>query len=51
MPDLLERLKERKLIQWAVTSAAGGWVALQVLDVVADPWGLSNGVVRGAQAA
>ncbi len=51
MPDLFERLKERKLIQWAVTSAAGGWVALQVLDVVAEPWGLSNGVVRGAQAA
>ena len=51
MPNLLERLKERKLIQWALTSAAVGWVALQVLDVVADPWGLSNGVVRGAQAA
>jgi TolB-like protein len=51
VPDLLERLKERKLFQWALAYAAGSWVALQVLDVVADPWGLSDAVVRGAQAA
>ena len=47
---LLDRLKERKLVQWALAYIAGGWIVLQVLDVTAEPWGLSGGVVRAAQA-
>ncbi len=48
---LLQRLKERKLVQWTLAYVAGGWVVLQVLDVTAEPWGLSGGVVRAMQAA
>ena len=37
MPErfFLARLKERKLVQWAVAYVAGARVVLQVMDVVA----------------
>ncbi len=34
--DLWVRLKERKLVQWALAYLAGAWVLLQVADVLAD---------------
>jgi TolB-like protein len=34
MPPLLSRLKERKLVQWALAYAAGGWALLEAADVV-----------------
>jgi TolB-like protein/Tfp pilus assembly protein PilF len=40
-PSLLERLKERKLVQWALAYLAGGLVVLQILDAVAGPLSLS----------
>ena len=49
MHPIIQRLKERKLVQWALAYLAGAWLVLQVLDVAAEPWGLSNGVVRGVQ--
>lgn len=48
--DLLNRIKERNIPQWAFAYLAAGWVALQVLDVVADPWGVTDGMIRGVQA-
>lgn len=56
MPDptdksILRRLKERKLVEWALAYLAGAWLVLQVLDVTAEPWGLSAGFIRAAQAA
>ncbi len=45
----LQRLKERKLVGWALAYGAGAWLVLQVLDVTAEPWGLSGGVVRAVQ--
>jgi TolB-like protein len=39
--SLLTRLKERKLVQWALAYIAGAWVVLQVMDVVAEPLSLS----------
>ena len=50
MESFLDRLKQRKLFQWAFAYVAGGWLVAQVLDVVADPWGLSGGLVRTVQA-
>jgi serine/threonine-protein kinase len=47
--SLLTRLKERKLVQWAVAYLAGAWVLLQVMDVVAEPWGLSSFLLRSIQ--
>lgn len=48
--DLLSRIKHRNLPQWAFAYLAAAWVALQVLDVVADPWGITDAMIRGIQA-
>jgi TolB-like protein len=36
MPELLQRLRQRKLAQWALAYLAGAWVLLQVAGLVAD---------------
>ena len=46
-PSLLQRLKERKLVQWAVAYLAGAWVVYEVVDTVGDRWGLPNSFFRG----
>jgi hypothetical protein len=50
MDSFLDRLKRRKLFQWALAYVATAWLVAQVLDVVAEPWGPSGGLVRTAQA-
>ena len=49
MPDssLLQSLKERKLVQWALAYLAGGFVVVQLLDAVKDPLGLTPAIHRG----
>jgi hypothetical protein len=44
--DLLRRLKQRKIAQWALAYLAGGWALLQVLDVVANRFDWPNAVMR-----
>ena len=39
MTDLLQRLRERKLGQWALAYLTGGWVLLQVLGLAAESYG------------
>jgi serine/threonine-protein kinase len=46
-PSLLQRLKERKLVQWALAYLAGAFVVFQAVEVMAEPWGISPGVQRG----
>jgi len=46
-PSLLQRLKERKLVQWALAYSAGAWVLYEVVDTVGDRWGLSNAFFQG----
>jgi hypothetical protein len=43
MPSLLQRLKERKLFQWALAYLAGAWLIFQGIEVLAEPWNLSAG--------
>jgi TolB-like protein len=38
MTDLWHRLKQRKLVQWAVAYVAGAFALIQVLDVVLDSY-------------
>ena len=38
MADLLVKLKQRKLVQWALAYVAGAWALLQVLDLAAGSW-------------
>jgi TolB-like protein/Tfp pilus assembly protein PilF len=42
----LTRLKERKLVQWALAYLAGAWLVLQVLDLFADAFDWSTGIQR-----
>jgi hypothetical protein len=46
MNPLLQRLRERKLFQWALAYLAGAWVLFQGIEVMAEPWGLSPGFQR-----
>jgi TolB-like protein/tetratricopeptide (TPR) repeat protein len=46
-PPLLQRLKERKLVQWALAYLAGAFVVFQGVEVMAEPWGLSPAFQRG----
>ncbi|MFC1661298.1 hypothetical protein ACFL3S_07605 [Gemmatimonadota bacterium] len=45
-PSLLQRLKERKLVQWAVAYSAGAFVVFQAVEVMAEPWGISPALQR-----
>ncbi len=46
MTPLFQRLRERKLFQWALAYLAGGWIVFQGVEVLAEPWGLSPGFQR-----
>ncbi|MGD2217922.1 MAG: tetratricopeptide repeat protein [Gemmatimonadales bacterium] len=46
MTPLLQRLRERKLFQWALAYLAGAWVLFQGIEVMAEPWGLSPNFQR-----
>ncbi|HSC11737.1 MAG TPA: tetratricopeptide repeat protein [Rhodanobacteraceae bacterium] len=51
MADLLRRLRERKLVQWALAYAAGAFALLQGLDIIAQQFGWADGVRRGITIA
>jgi TolB-like protein/thioredoxin-like negative regulator of GroEL len=36
MPPFLQRLKQRKIVQWAIAYFAGAWVSLEVFDMIAE---------------
>jgi TolB-like protein/Flp pilus assembly protein TadD len=40
-PSLVERLRDRKFIQWAIAYLAGASVVFQGVEVLAEPWGIS----------
>ncbi|MFC1661360.1 hypothetical protein ACFL3S_07925, partial [Gemmatimonadota bacterium] len=46
-PSLLQRLKERKLVQWALAYLAGAWVIYEVVDTVGDRWSLPDVFFQG----
>ena len=46
--DFLERLKQRKLVQWALAYGAGAWVLLQVLGLMVDSYEWPHGIMRVA---
>jgi TolB-like protein/Tfp pilus assembly protein PilF len=43
-----ERLRQRKLVQWALAYLAGAWVLLQVLGLAADSYEWPGAVMRAA---
>ena len=46
MADLRQRLKQRKLVQWALAHAAAAFALLQVIDIVAAKFGWPSSVER-----
>jgi len=46
MTPLLQRLRERKLFQWALAYLAAAWIVFQGIEVMAEPWGLSPAFQR-----
>ncbi|MBS0212764.1 MAG: tetratricopeptide repeat protein [Proteobacteria bacterium] len=47
MEAFLQRLKERKLVQWALAYVAAAFALIQVLDVVAQRFGWPDALERG----
>lgn len=49
MPESFwDRLRRRKLVQWAVAYVAGAWALLQVVDLVGDHFAWPAAVLRGS---
>lgn len=41
VPSFLQSVRQRKLVQWALTYLAGAFVVFQVVEVIAEPWGIA----------
>jgi TolB-like protein len=39
-------LKDRKIVQWALAYLASAWLLMQLIDVVGERWGVSDGASR-----
>ena len=46
-PSLLQRLKERKLVQSGLAYLAGAWVLYEVTSTVGGAWNLPNALLQG----
>lgn len=46
MPSFLQRLRKRKLFQWALAYLAAAWLVFQGVEVLAEPWHLSEAIQR-----
>ena len=51
MTEFLQRLKQRKLVQWALAYIAAAFALLQGIDIVAQQFGWPEGVRRGITLA
>ena len=51
MDEFLTRLRERKLVQWALAYVAGAFALLQALDIVGQQFGWPESVRRGITIA
>lgn len=47
MSTVIDRLKQRKIVQWALAYVAGAWASLQVLDFLRETFALPLPFVRG----
>ncbi len=43
---ILEGLRQRKLVQWALAYLASAWFVMQLVDVLGDRWGVSDPMAR-----
>lgn len=46
MHSVIERLKKRKIVRWALAYLAGAWLMLQLADTLGPRWGMSAAEAR-----
>ncbi len=51
MNEFLQRLKQRKLVQWAIAYVAAAFALLQGIDIIAQQFGWPEGMRRGITLA
>src|SRR5205823_13255766 len=51
MNEFFQRLKQRKLVQWAIAYVAAAFALLQGIDIIAQQFGWPEGVRRGITLA
>src|SRR6266446_5068686 len=51
MNEFFQRLKQRKMVQWAIAYVAAAFALLQGIDIVAQQFGWPEGVRRGITLA
>jgi TolB-like protein len=47
MDGFLDRLRQRKIVQWALAYMAGAFALLQAADIIGQRFGWADGVLRG----
>jgi hypothetical protein len=45
LASLIERLAQRKIVQWAIAYAAGAWLLVEVLSFAAENFGWPPNIV------
>ena len=50
MDPIFQKFRERKLVQWALAYLAGAFALFTALQALGEPWGLTDGFLRGVQA-
>jgi TolB-like protein/tetratricopeptide (TPR) repeat protein len=48
MASAVQRLRQRKIVEWAIAYVAAAWLLLELLGFVAENFGWPAGIVRGA---
>ena len=51
MNEFLQRLRQRKLVQWAIAYVAAAFALLQGIDIIAQQFGWPEGLRRGITLA
>lgn len=44
--NLLENLRQRKIVQWGLAYLAAAWLLMQLIDVLGGRWGVTDSVAR-----
>jgi hypothetical protein len=48
MASVLQRLRQRKIVEWAIAYVADAWLILELLGFVAENFTWPRGIVRGS---
>lgn len=43
--NLLDKLKQRKIVQWGLAYLAAAWLLMQLVDVLGSRWGVTDALL------